>query len=101
MSKFFPGADLDALAAQAAGHEPAGVVIYPLHARRGGRCPFVAPEAEGFTLGTSTSEEGPYAGVLQGAAFAERLCFDYLDLLGALVDGPKILTGGGAKSRYW
>lgn len=34
-------------------------------------------------------------------AFVERLCFDYLDLLGAPVDGPKVFTGGGVKSRYW
>ena len=36
-----------------------------------------------------------------GVAFIERLCFDYLDMLGAPVRGPFVLTGGGAKSRYW
>ena len=100
VSKFFPGADLDALAIQAAGREPASVVTYPLHAR-GERFPFIAPEAEGFTLDTPTDEADRYAALLQGVAFIERLCFDYLDLLGAPVDGPKVLTGGGAKSRYW
>ena len=100
MSKEFPGADLDALAAQAAGREPSSVTTYPLHAR-GERFPFIAPEAGGFTLGTPADEGDRYAGVLQGVAFIERLCFDYLDMLGAPVDGPKVLTGGGAKSRYW
>ena len=100
VSKEFPGADLDALAAQAAGREPSSVTTYPLHAR-GERFPFIAPEAGGFTLGTPADEGDRYAGVLQGVAFIERLCFDYLDMLGAPVDGPKVLTGGGAKSRYW
>ena len=100
VSKYFPGADLEALAAQAMEREPASVVIYPLHAR-GERFPFIAPEAEGFTLGTPKDEVDRYAALLQGVAFVERLCFDYLDLLGAPVDGPKVLTGGGAKSRYW
>ena len=100
VSKEFAGADLDALAVRAAEREPAGVVTYPLHAR-GERFPFIAPEAEGFTLGTPADEADRYAGVLQGVAFIERLCFDYLDGLGAPVDGPKVLTGGGAKSRYW
>ena len=100
VSKFFPNADLDALALQAAGYEPASIITYPLHAR-GERFPFIAPEAEGFTLGTPKDEGDRYAALLQGVAFIERLCFDYLDLLGAPVDGPKVLTGGGAKSRYW
>jgi sugar (pentulose or hexulose) kinase len=39
--------------------------------------------------------------VLQGVAFLERLCFDYLDYLGAPIDGMLALTGGGARSRYW
>ena len=39
--------------------------------------------------------------MLQGVAFVERLCFDYLDLLGAPLDGDLILTGGATKSTYW
>jgi D-ribulokinase len=39
--------------------------------------------------------------VLQGVAFIERLCFDYLDLLGAPLDGDLILTGGATRSAYW
>jgi sugar (pentulose or hexulose) kinase len=38
---------------------------------------------------------------LQGIAFVERLCFDYLDWLGADVNGRLTLTGGGARNRYW
>jgi sugar (pentulose or hexulose) kinase len=100
ISRHFPDRDLEALGAQAAGREPASVVAYPLHGR-GERFPFIAPEAEGFTLGQPVDEIDQYAALLQGVAFVERLCFDYLDMLGAPVDGPFLLTGGGAKSRYW
>ncbi len=100
ISKHFPERDLEALAAQAAQREPAGVVTYPLHGR-GERFPFIAPEAEGFTLGRPGDEIDGYAALLQGVAFIERLCFDYLDMLGAPVSGPFVLSGGGAKSRYW
>ncbi len=88
------------LGARAAEREPASVVTYPLHGQ-GERFPFIAPEAVGFTLGTPADEIDRYAALLQGVAFMERLCFDYLDLLGAPVDGALVLTGGGTKSRYW
>jgi sugar (pentulose or hexulose) kinase len=100
ISRHFPERDLEALGTQAAEREPAGVVTYPLHGR-GERFPFIAPEAEGFTLGQPADEIDQYAALLQGVAFIERLCFDYLDMLGAPVGGPFVLTGGGAKSRYW
>jgi sugar (pentulose or hexulose) kinase len=100
ISKHFRERDLEILGAQAAEREPASVVTYPLHGR-GERFPFIAPDAEGFTLGRSVDEIDQYAALLQGVAFIERLCFDYLDMLGAPVCGPFLLTGGGAKSRYW
>ncbi|MBV8816657.1 MAG: carbohydrate kinase [Verrucomicrobia bacterium] len=100
IAKFFPGRDLEELGKQAADREPANVVTYPLHGR-GERFPFVFPEAEGFTLGRPTDEIDQYAASLQGVAFVERLCFDYLDLLGAPINGPIVFTGGGANSRYW
>ena len=100
ISQHFPERDLEVLGAQAAEREPAGVVTYPLQGR-GERFPFIAPEAEGFTLGRPTDEVDHYAALLQGVAFIERLCFDYLDMIGAPISGPVLLTGGGAKSRYW
>jgi sugar (pentulose or hexulose) kinase len=96
----FPGRDLDALSKQAATREPASVIAYPL-VSRGERFPFTAPEAEGFVLGEPTDEIDLYAALLQGVAFIERLCFDYLDMAGAPTNGDLRLTGGGARSRYW
>ncbi|MDA0637283.1 FGGY family carbohydrate kinase [Nonomuraea sp. MCN248] len=127
LSRDLPGRDLDALAAQAtarysspgsdrpydggAGGRSDGAyiggaseaaalpIVYPL-VSRGERFPFAAPDAEGFTLGEPADDVERYAAILRGAAFVERLCFDYLDLLGAPVDGEIILTGGATRSGY-
>ncbi|MFD1934930.1 MULTISPECIES: FGGY-family carbohydrate kinase [Nonomuraea] len=100
IARDFPGRDLDDLTTRAAAHEPAGPVAYPL-VSPGERFPFVAPQARGFLLGEVAGEAEHFAALLQGVAFVERLCFDYLDLLGAPVDGPLILTGGATRSAYW
>jgi D-ribulokinase len=96
----FEGRDLGELDGRARDREPSSVVSYPLLSR-GERFPFRAGDAEGFELGTPLDEADRYAGLLQGVAFVERLCFDYIDMLGAPVDGPLRLTGGAANSRYW
>ena len=100
LTKQFPGCDLDALSAQAAEREPAKVVAYPLTSRSE-RFPFVAPEAEGFVVGEPGDEIDLYAALLQGVAFIERLCFDYLHILGAPIARDLRLTGGAARNRYW
>ncbi|MFI6793383.1 FGGY-family carbohydrate kinase [Nonomuraea sp. NPDC050383] len=105
LARDLPGRDLDALGEEAArrfgpgGRKPAATT-YPL-VSRGERFPFAAPEAEGFTLGEVSDDVDRYAAILRGAAYVERLCFDYLDLLGAPVDGEIILTGGATRSAYW
>lgn len=100
LSLYFSGRDLDALATQAMEREPASILAYPL-ASHGERFPFSVPEARHFLLGEPADEGDLYAALLQGVAFVERLCFDYLDLLGAPIDGELSLTGGGTRSRYW
>lgn len=100
ISRDFPGRDLAALDAAAAAYEPAGVLAYPLTGA-GERFPFVAPDARGFRLGEPGGEAEHFAALLQGIAYVERLCFDYLRMLGAPTDGALTLTGGAARSRYW
>ncbi len=85
---------------RAAAYEPSGALTYPL-ASPGERFPFLAPDATAFTLGTPASEADGWAAVLQGVAFTERLCLDYLHHLGAPMDGPLAFTGGAARSTYW
>ncbi|WP_043669834.1 FGGY-family carbohydrate kinase [Streptomyces xylophagus] len=84
----------------AAGYEPSGALTYPLTSP-GERFPFLAPAATAFTLGTPASDADRWAAVLQGVAFTERLCLDYLHHLGAEIDGPLTFTGGAARSAYW
>ncbi|WP_328871386.1 FGGY-family carbohydrate kinase [Streptomyces sp. NBC_00287] len=100
LDALFPGADRAALDAQAAAFEPSGVITYPLVAQ-GERFPFLAPEATSLSLGVPDSDADLWAGLLQGVAFTERLSLDYLDHLGAPLDGPLTFTGGGARSAYW
>ncbi|MFJ9894918.1 FGGY-family carbohydrate kinase [Streptomyces sp. NPDC091280] len=90
-------AEMDRAAAQ---YEPSGALTYPLTSP-GERFPFLAPDATAFTLGTPSCEADRWAAVLQGVAFAERLCLDYLHHLGAPMDGPLTFTGGAARSGYW
>jgi D-ribulokinase len=94
------GFDITALDALAADRPHTTVVTYPL-VSAGERFPFVAPDAVALTVGEPRDEVDRYAAVLRGVAFVERLCFDYLDLLGAPVDGPLTLTGGGARNDHW
>ncbi|MER6378848.1 FGGY family carbohydrate kinase [Streptomyces sp. NPDC001250] len=99
----FPGvrpAGLDALTARAAA-TGSTAVVYPLVGSGGERFPFRAPEAEPFVLGEPSGEAEEFHACLLGVALVERLCFDYLDHLGAPVDGPLTFTGGGARNRYW
>jgi sugar (pentulose or hexulose) kinase len=100
LAQRFPGKDLDALSALAAQREPVTIIAYPL-VSRGERFPFVAPDAEGFVLGDIANDIDLFAALLQGVSFIERLCFEYLELLGAPVGGDVSLTGGGARNRHW
>jgi sugar (pentulose or hexulose) kinase len=100
LSERFPGRALATLDRQAAEREPADVLAYPL-VSRGERFPFAVPEAEGFVLGEPAGEADLFAGLLQGVAYVERLCFDYLNHLGAPTDGELSLTGGATRSLYW
>lgn len=95
-----PGRDLDALAARAGAYEPSGALAYPLASARGERFPFVAAGAVGFVLGDARDDADLYAALVQGIAYVERLCFDYLDLLGAPTGGRLVLTGGASRSPY-
>jgi D-ribulokinase len=93
-------ADLSALDELAARHEPSSAVAYPL-VSPGERFPFLAPEAEGFMLGTPAGEGDRHAALLQGIALIERLALAYVQQLGAPVEGPLTFTGGAVRSDYW
>ncbi|MFJ8631442.1 FGGY-family carbohydrate kinase [Streptomyces sp. NPDC093568] len=96
----FAGADPAAMDTLAASYEPSGAITYPL-VSPGERFPFLAPDATALFLGEPETDADLWASLLQGVAFAERLCLDYLHHLGAPLDGPLTFTGGGARSPYW
>jgi D-ribulokinase len=100
LAQRFAGRDLTRLSLQAVERELPGIMAYPLVCQ-GERFPFVAPDAEGFVLGDATDEIDFFAAVLRGVSFVERLCFDYLDMLGASVGGDVSFTGGGARNHSW
>ncbi|MFF3643565.1 FGGY-family carbohydrate kinase [Streptomyces sp. NPDC002564] len=100
IAREFPGADLDDLTARAS-RCASDAVAYPLVSTGGERFPFRAPDARPFVLGDPADDAERFHAHLLGVACVERLCFDYLDLIGAPVDGPLTLTGGGARNRYW
>lgn len=100
LTKLFPGADLEALTDAAMALGQADAVMYPL-AGKGERFPFVAPEAEAFTLGSVEGEAEAFRAALVGVACIERLCFDYAQMIGAPVHGTRSITGGGVKSAFW
>jgi sugar (pentulose or hexulose) kinase len=100
LTRYFGGRDLELLDDAAARHEPAPAVVYPLSAP-GERFPFVRPDAEPIQFGELGGEAEHFAALLQGVAFVERLCLARMRTLGATVEGPLRLTGGGARSDYW
>jgi sugar (pentulose or hexulose) kinase len=100
LSAEFDGRDLDELGRRAAAYEDTAVLAYPL-VSRGERFPFAAPDAEAFTVGEPADEAERFAVLLQGVAFVERLCLDYVDLIGAPTGGRLTLTGGATRSLAW
>lgn len=100
LSEEFGNQDLKKLNDAAERYGPATTVAYPL-TTEGERFPFANPEARSFVLEEPDSKIDRYRALLEGVAFVERLCFSYLESLGAEVSGPISLTGGGSKSRFW
>ncbi|MGI8731597.1 MAG: FGGY-family carbohydrate kinase [Solirubrobacteraceae bacterium] len=100
LTSTFPGRDLDELGELAVSHEATKVLAYPL-VSRGERFPFAAAEAEAFMIGEPSGDGERFAALLQGVALVERLCFDYVDLLGGPAVRELTLTGGATRSRRW
>jgi sugar (pentulose or hexulose) kinase len=100
ITKLFGKEDLKNLETQAAKEGPTDLVIYPLHSQ-GERFPFTAPAAEYFQLGTPRDSVELYRAILQGVAFLERLCFDYVRMLGAPLSDALSISGGAVRNQLW
>lgn len=102
LTRFLAKADLDALAVEADRQAGPPALAYPLASAKGERFPFVASEATAFFLGEAPADPvDTFLAITFGLASIERLCFDYLDLLGLPTHGRLSLTGGGSRSRFW
>lgn len=100
MARRFDAKRLDALGAQALKHCPTDVIVYPL-ARKGERFPFDKPDAEGFIEGDVSDEFISYAAHLEGVGYVERLAYETLEKLGAVVGGEIYAAGGAAGADAW
>jgi sugar (pentulose or hexulose) kinase len=100
ITMLFGRENLKNLETQATKEGPTDLVIYPLHAL-GERFPFTAPAAEYFQLGTPRDSVELYRAILQGVAFLERLCFDYVRMLGAPLFGAFSISGGAVRNQLW
>lgn len=92
--------ELARLSAAAAELLPSDLLRYPLGSA-GERFPFVAPGATAFASRAATGPAESFAALIQGTAYIERLCFDYLDLLGAPTHGRLVMTGGATRNDTW
>lgn len=100
LTRLFPSADLNELGRAASALPRLEAVTYPL-AGTGERFPFIAPQAQSFTIGSPHGQVEEFAAALVGVACVERLCFDYMRMLGAPVHGRISITGGGVQSAFW
>lgn len=100
VSRELPGADLDELARSAEGLLPTDLLRYPL-VSPGERFPFVAPDAVDVATRAASGPAETFAALMQGTAYAERLCLDYLRSLGAPTHGRLVLSGGASRNEVW
>jgi sugar (pentulose or hexulose) kinase len=96
----FPKDELESLDRRAGDHGPASSACYPL-TRTGERFPFVAGDAQGLWTAPAAGPVDEYRAVLEGVAFVERLGYERLGQLGALLHGPLRSAGGGSRSDVW
>lgn len=79
---------------------PTRARIYPLPGR-GERFPFVNVNAVGFKLNLPSSEPALLAATMEGMAYTERLCYDTLASLGAVIGDTIYSTGGATRVDEW
>ncbi len=79
---------------------PTGVISYPLTGV-GERFPFVDPDATAFMLGNTSDQRVLYAALMEGVAFAERLCFERMEALGCEIGDTVYTSGGACRSAEW
>jgi xylulokinase len=97
-----PGADYDALMADAA-QAPAGSQgLYWLPYLMGERTPHLDARARGGWIGLTASHRRAelIRSLIEGVSYSQKDCLDIVESLGVAVDSVRA-SGGGAKSPFW
>jgi sugar (pentulose or hexulose) kinase len=92
--------ELDGLNAAVKPVRPTGMLVYPLE-KKGERFPNRDPLAEGFAVGSPSSRAELYQAYLEGVAFVEKMSYEMLTSLGAVIGGTVFAAGGATKSEPW
>lgn len=97
-----PGADYDALMAEAA-QSPAGAQrLFWLPYLMGERTPHLDAAARGGWIGLTASHTRAdlIRSVIEGVSYSQRDCLEIVESLGVVVNSVRA-SGGGAKSPFW
>lgn len=92
--------ELDGLNASVEPGRPTGMLLYPLE-KKGERFPNRDPLAEGFMVGSPSSRAELYQAYLEGVALVERMSYEMLQSLGAVVGDKVFAAGGATRSEPW
>ena len=101
-NRLAPGAEYDALMAEAA-HSPAGAQgLYWLPYLMGERTPHLDATARGGWIGLTASHTRAdlIRALIEGVSYSQRDCLDIIEELGVAVSSVRA-SGGGAKSLFW
>ncbi len=101
-NQFAPGADYDALTAQAAQAPPGSQGLYWLPYLMGERTPHLDAAARGGWIGITAkhTRADMIRALLEGVSYSQKDGLDLIEQMGVQVDSVRV-SGGGARSPFW
>jgi xylulokinase len=97
-----PGAEYDALTAEAATAEPGAHGLFWLPYLMGERTPHLDATARGGWIGLTAKHRRAdlIRAVIEGVSYSQCDCLDIIEELGVAVESVRV-SGGGARSPFW
>jgi len=97
-----PGADYDALTAEAAKAPPASQGLFWLPYLMGERTPHLDANARGGWIGLTAKHTRAdlIRSLLEGVSFSQKDCLTIIEQMGVRISSVR-LSGGGARSEFW
>jgi xylulokinase len=101
-NRLAPGAEYDALTAEAAQSQTGAQGLFWLPYLMGERTPHLDAAARGGWIGLTASHTRAdlIRAVIEGVSYSQRDCLDIVESLGVPVNSVRF-SGGGAKSAFW